>query len=161
VAYRADPTFDGPTPIAVTAGQVTSGINAHMPPGATITGHVTDQAGRPVSSICVAVIGVTGAGAEGLIADFEVDRNGPDPSTNLPPGQYNVFFFGQFSRHRGCRPSAYADQQFSRRGIGAPPDLVFARGGKVTTGVNATLVLAGKITGLVTDKAGKPIRNIC
>jgi len=162
VAYRGDPTFFGPTPITVTAGQVTSGINARMRPGGTITGRVTDQAGRPVDRVCVIVFGVTGAGGGGNFADFRVARNARYSSTNLPPGQYEVLFTGQASGHGGCRQSAYADQEFSRQGAGAPPDLVYVAGGKVTSGVNATLVPAGKITGVVTDKAtGKPIGGIC
>jgi carboxypeptidase family protein len=162
VAYRNDPTFFGPTPITVTAGQVTTGINARMRPGGTVTGRITDQSGRLVNRVCVVLIGVTGAGGGGNFADFQIAREGRYTSTNLPPGQYEVFFFGQASRHGNCRPSPYADQEFSRQGSGAPPDLVFVSGGKVTSGVNAALVPAGKITGAVTDRAtGKPVSGIC
>ncbi|HUZ54684.1 MAG TPA: carboxypeptidase-like regulatory domain-containing protein [Streptosporangiaceae bacterium] len=160
-AYRGDPTFFGPATISVTAGQVTTGVNAGLKPGATIQGHITDQTGNPVSAVCVLVVGVTGAGGFGNFGAFEIDHGGRYSAANLPPGQYNVLFSGLFARHRGCGPSPYADQQFSGVGFGARPDLVSAAGGKITTGVSAALSLAGKFSGVVSDKAGRAIANIC
>ena len=160
-AYRRDPTFLGPAPISVTAGQVTTGINAGMRPGATIAGHVTDQAGKPVTAVCVLILGATGAGGFGDFGALEIDHDGRYSATNLPPGQYNVLFTGLFTRHRGCGPSPYADQQFSGVGFGARPDLISAAAGKITSGADAALSLAGKIRGVVSDRAGLGIRNVC
>ena len=160
-AYRGDPTFLGPASISVTAGQATTGIDAGMKPGATIAGHITDQAGKPVTAVCVLIVGVTGAGGFGDFGASEIDHGGRYSAANLPPGQYNVLFTGLFVRHQGCGRSPYADQQFSGAGFGARPDLISAAAGKITTGVNAALTLAGKISGVVTDKAGSVIRNIC
>ena len=160
-AYRGDPTFYGPATISVTAGQVTSGINVGMRPGATVRGHITDQAGQSVGGVCVLVLGVTGAGGFGNFGAFVIDHGGRYSASNLPPGQYNVAFSGLSVRHRGCGRSPYADQQFSGVGFGARPDLVSAAGGKVTTGVNAVLSLAGTISGVVADKAGRGIPGLC
>ena len=160
-AYRGDPTFLGPASISVTAGQVTTGINARMKPGVTVAGHITDQAGKPVSAVCVFIVGVTGAGGFGDFGASVIDHGGRYSAANLPPGQYNVLFTGLFARHRGCGRSPYADQQFSGAGFGARPDLISAAPGKITTGVNAALSLAGKISGVVSDKAGRVIPNIC
>ncbi len=160
-AYRGDPTFYGPATISVTAGQVTSGINVGMRPGATVRGHITDQAGQSVGGVCVLVLGVTGAGGFGNFGAFVIDHGGRYSASNLPPGQYNVAFSGLSVRHRGCGRSPYADQQFSGVGFGARPDLVSAAGGKITTGVNAVLSLAGTISGVVADKAGRGIPGLC
>ena len=160
-AYRNDPTFLGPASISVTAGQVTTGIDAAMKPGVTIAGHVTDQAGKPVSAVCVLILGVTGAGGFGDFGASVIDHGGRYSAANLPPGQYNVLFTGLFARHRGCGRSPYADQQFSGAGFGARPNLISAAAGKITTGVNAALTLAGKISGVVRDKPGSVIPNIC
>ncbi len=157
LAYRNDPTFFGPTSIPVTAGQVTAGIDVRLRPGATIKGAVRDQAGQPVDSVCVFVVGNTGGDGGGFLADVQIARNGRYTSANLPPGQYAVFFSGLFSRHRGCGPSPYADQQFGGQGIGGTPHFISVPGGRVTTGVDTTLSLAGTITGVVTNTSGKPV----
>lgn len=161
VAYRKDPTFFGPASVPVTAGQVASGIDVRVRPGATITGTVTDQSGKPVSSVCVFVLGASGAAGNQNFNALAIDKHGSYAAANLPPGQYMVIFTGQFSRTRGCGPSPYADQELSGRGLGATPDLVYAAGGAVTGGVNAALSLAGKISGVVLNKAGKPVPGIC
>ena len=160
-AYRGDPTFLGPASIAVTAGQVTTAINAGMRPGATIAGHITDQAGKPLSAVCVLIAGATGAGGLGDFGAFEIDHGGRYSAANLPPGQYLVQFSGLFARHRGCGRSPYADQQFSGVGFGARPDLISAAAGKVTNGADAALSVAGRIRGVVSDRAGRAIPNIC
>jgi hypothetical protein len=85
-AYRGDPTFFGPATISVTAGQVTTGINAGMLPGATIAGHVMDQAGKTVSAVCIFISGVTGAGGFGNFGALETDHGGRYSAANLPPG---------------------------------------------------------------------------
>jgi hypothetical protein len=162
LAYKSDPTFFAPTTISVTAGLVTSGIDARLHAGGTITGRVTDQAGRAVSGVCVIAQAFTGAGG-GLngFGTFIVEHGGRFKVTNLAPGQYGVAFFGLTAKHRFCGPSPYADQQFFRQGDGAPLDLVSVRGGKITAGVNARLTLAGKISGTVLNRAGHPVPNIC
>ncbi len=162
LAYKSDPTFFAPTTISVTAGQVTSGIDARLHPGGTITGRVTDQAGKAVTGVCMVVQAFTGAGGGfNAFGAFVVEHGGRFKVTDLAPGQYAVVFFGLTAKHRFCGPSPYADQQFLRQGGGAPLDLVSVRGGKITAGVSARLSLAGKISGTVLNKAGHPVPNIC
>ncbi|HEX2322112.1 MAG TPA: carboxypeptidase-like regulatory domain-containing protein [Streptosporangiaceae bacterium] len=159
LAYKADPTFYGPNNISVIQGKVTSGINVRLRPGGTITGRVTDQAGKAVSGVCILAEPFTGGGVGFFY--FLVERGGRFSLTNLAPGQYALVFFGLSANHRFCGPSPYAIQQFFRQGNGAPLDLVSVPGGKVTAGVNARLTLSGKITGVVRSKAGQPIGGIC
>ena len=161
ILVKGDPTFYGPAPIAVTHGTVTPGIDARMQPGATITGRITNQAGHPVRGACVWLTPVTGAGADGTFGSGAVAGSGSFSAANLAPGQYNVLYSGLFRRHRGCGRSPYADWQFSNRAAGAFPDLIDARGGKVTTGVDAVLALAGQISGVVTDRSGRGLSRMC
>ncbi len=162
LAYKSDPTFFGPTSISVTAGQTTSGIGGRLRPGGTITGRVTDQAGRLVGGVCVITQAITGAGGGlNFFSILSVARGGRFSATNLPPGQYGVAFFGLTAKHRFCGQSPYATQQFFRQGFGAPLDLVSVPGGKITAGVDAKLTLAGKVTGVVLNKAGHPVSGIC
>lgn len=161
VAYKGDPTFFGPRPISVIQGKVTPGINAQMRPGGTVTGRVTDQAGHAISGTCVFIEGITGAGGNGNFAVLSVSQKGRYGASNLPPGQYAVFFSGQFSRNRGCAPSAFADQEFMGRGIGAVPDLVSVPGGAVTSGVNAVLEPSGRISGVIRTSAGRSLPGFC
>jgi hypothetical protein len=159
LAYKSDPTYYGPNKIPVTAGKVTNGINVRLRPGGTITGRVTDRAGNPVSGVCVLAEPFTGGGVG--FQYFEIERGGRYAIRNLAPGQYALAFFGLSAKHRFCGRSPYAIQQFFRQGSGAPLDLISVPGGKVTSGVNARLTLAGKISGVVRSKAGKLLRNMC
>jgi hypothetical protein len=161
-AYRGDPTFFSPTPISVTAGQTTAGIDAALRPGGTITGRVTDQAGHLLNKLCVFIAGATGAGGAVSFADQEITSNGRYRSANLPPGQFSVFFGGIAKRNQGCVPSGrYADQGFRGKNIGAAPDLVSVSGGAVTSGVGAVLAPAGTISGFVRSRAGRGVPESC
>ena len=161
LSYRDDPTFLDPATVPVTAGQATPGIDVAMQPGGTITGHVTDESGRPLTRICVFVIGVTGAGGLGFFADQEVTRDGTYESTNLSPGQFTVSFGGVFGPN-GCVTSGrYADQVFRARTVGSSPDLVSADAGAITSGVSAALAPAGSLSGIIRNRAGRPVANSC
>ena len=162
VAYRDDPTFLNPVPVPVTQGQSTGGIDVTMRPGGTITGRVTDQAGHPLNKLCVFVAGATGAGGAFSFADQQITSNGRYRSTNLPPGQFTVFFGGIFTRSQGCVASGkYADQDFRGLSTGATPDLVSVRGGVVTSGIGAALAPAGTISGFVRNQAGRGVPSGC
>ncbi|HEX9034977.1 MAG TPA: carboxypeptidase-like regulatory domain-containing protein [Streptosporangiaceae bacterium] len=161
MAYRGDPTFYGPRSVPVTAGQVTSGIDQTLRPGGTITGKITDTAGQLLSNVCVLVIGETGAGSGGAYAALLVSHGGHYAIANLPPGQFLVAFSGLRVPGRGCGPSPYADQIFKGQGLPANPDLVSVPAGRVTSGVNATLPPAGKISGVITTRAGHPLPGMC
>ena len=161
-AYHGDPTFDAPIAVPVTAGRTTAGIDAALRPGGTITGHITDLAGRPLSRICVFTNAMTGAGGTGDFGNLQASRDGRYRAVNLAPGQYTVSFGGVSSSDYGCAPSGrYADQDFQARTTGAISDLVSVPGGVTTRGIDAALAPAGSIGGTIRSRAGHPVSFTC
>ncbi len=53
--YNDESDSGSADPITLTAGQITTGIDAAMKPGATISGVVTDAAGHALSDVCVGI----------------------------------------------------------------------------------------------------------
>jgi 5-hydroxyisourate hydrolase-like protein (transthyretin family) len=130
-----------PQLISVKAGQATTGIDAAMQPGATITGTVKDQAHRDLTGIC--------AFAYGPATNVEVQgktKNGKYTLANLLPGQYSVSFV------TGCGNNA--DLVGASFGSQSNPPLISAPVG-TTSGINAVLRSAGNISGRILTKSGK------
>jgi hypothetical protein len=134
------------TPVAVTAGQETSGINMELTPvttppapSGTITGRITDQSSNPIRS---ASITATGSGGTGVA---ETDNNGYyNISSGLENGNdYNV----------SATASGYYDAYY--------PTLVSVTVGQTTSNINIHMTAKpaqtfGTITGTVTG-APNPI----
>jgi hypothetical protein len=134
------------TPVAVTAGQETSGINMELTPvttpptpSGTIAGRITDQNSNPIRS---ASITATGSGGTGF---GETDSNGYyNVSSGLGNGNdYNV----------SATASGYYDAHYST--------LVSVTVGQTTSNINIQMIAKpaqtfGTITGTVTG-APNPI----
>jgi hypothetical protein len=158
--------------LTLAAGQQATGINAAMQPGATITGTVTNQAGAPVSGMCVFATsapdaGGLGNGVNGLLfssagAPFSdgaaTGRTGNYRLANLVPGSYEVSFASGCAFRLG--PVVYASQWFAPQG-GNLPDWVTARPGVMTSGIGASLRRGASIGGIIKNPAGKPAKGIC
>jgi hypothetical protein len=85
-------TFGKATAVAVSATTVTSGINASLTAGATISGTVVDT-GTPPAPIAYAIVEAhTSSGA--YVASTEADQNGNYTLANLPAGTFVVEFDG-------------------------------------------------------------------
>jgi hypothetical protein len=151
--YNGQTNVASATPVNLTAGQPTSGIDATMQPGATIAGVVTNAAGQKLSKVCVSVVPAYNVfdsfgGAVGYTTD------GAYSVRNLTPGQYTVGF--------NCGSShGLARQWFKAKAVPGSADAVSAQAGVVTSGISATLRRSGTITGRVTSKAGSPLSGIC
>ncbi len=176
--YSRQPNDSGAASLPVTYGQTLSGINAVMAPGGTVTGKVTNAAGKPLRHVCVQLEGRYLAGGYGPdIANLTVSpvlsnlvhnnfpmqfpgattaADGSYSVRDLAPGQYSVSFYA------GCARTGrnYGEEWFAPDGRNLPEYLSVA-GGAVTSGVDAVLRTGGMITGVVTGQAGKPIRGIC
>jgi hypothetical protein len=143
-------------PVALTAGQTTTGINATMQPGATISGTVAAGV-HPLSGFCVAAssasqLAFATLGAAGSIA---FTTNGGYTMRNLVPGEYAVSF-GCFGGSR-----TLAGQWFLAQASASRADFVSAPPGVVTSGVDAVLRPGGFITGAVKNRAGKGLSGVC
>jgi hypothetical protein len=139
-------------PVSLKAGVVTPGIDATMQPGSTISGIVTDAAGRRLSNICVAIL----PGSQSVLSETFEDEvntsNGRYSDRDLAPGPYLVDF--------GCGGGPFVDQWFRAQPVGQA-DVVSVRPGAVTSGIDAVLRPAGAISGVVTNSSGRKLSNLC
>lgn len=152
--YNGQPNRDSASPVQLTAGQTTTGIDAAMQPGATITGVVTDTGGNNLSNICVGVSPDSGQEFGFFFSRLAFTKNGAYTVHNLTPGLYSVSF--------QCFGSATLAQQWfmAQSAIGSS-NLVSAPAGAITSGISAALQRAGSIAGVVSNRRGQPLRNIC
>ena len=155
--YKGASTQASATPVSVTAGQPTTGIDAAMAPGGSISGTVTDTASPPddLANICVNAVPAQGGGPGGAGAVTAAD--GTYTINNLAPGSYDVQFFG-------CQSSSdYLTQWYQGASTQASAAPVSVTADQTTTGIDAAMAHAGKITGTVTDTSSPPtpITGIC
>ncbi|HET6809503.1 MAG TPA: carboxypeptidase-like regulatory domain-containing protein [Acidimicrobiales bacterium] len=137
-----------PTPVSVTAGEVTSGIDTTMVKAGSISGTVTDTGGNPVPGVCVE--------ASGSSAMIMTDSNGHYFVPELKGGTYTVFF------STGCAGAHYYLAQYYDGASDAQDATpVTVTMGQDTSGIDAHLVLGGRITGTITEPAGGPSETIC
>lgn len=152
-----DPTC-GATPInylqvqrstRVTAGRTESGFNAYLPPGAILSGTVTDAHGHPLSSVCVLVGDPNG--------HFAVTTDvGTYSIVGIQPGSYAVEFFGGCGSRTSVAPQFYNNQPDPQE-----PNLVSFAGGKTTADIDAVMKPGGTIGGLVTNASGHRLGRVC
>ena len=139
-SYNDEPLGFG-DPVPVTQGKVTSGIDAAMKPGGTISGTTTISNGQKASGICVEAISVQSA----AIAASQAGRY---TIANLAPGLYQVLFFD-------CGGRNLAVQQFHGG------QLISVNAGATTSGVSAVMQQAGRISGTVRSRSGAGLRQVC
>lgn len=142
--------------LIITAGHVTSGIDAAMLPGATIAGRVTNSAGRPVGGVCVAMEPPDQPGF--LIgADTWTNSSGSYVETNLPPGDFDVAFFS------GCLGPSNAAvlQWFKGQRTEEAAGMINARAGSEVSGIDAVVSRGAAIAGTVTSTAGHAVNFDC
>ena len=141
-------SFIGATPVSVTAGSVTSGINASLALGGSISGTVTDEAGSPIAGVDVFVCPFTGAGfcggaTTGTAGSYQID--------GLAAGDFIV----QFSS-----PGGYLSEYFDDATDQGSATAVSVTAGMATSGIDAVLAVGGSISGTVTDEVGAPIAGV-
>jgi protocatechuate 3,4-dioxygenase beta subunit len=136
--------------ISVIAGHATAGFDAFMPPGAIITGTVTDAHGTPVRGVCVSASGRHSSGGD------RTNAEGKYSIIALQSGGYAVEFFG------GCgNPGSFAPQYYRSQVNRGSADPVDATAGHTTPGIDAAMQPGGTITGVVTNAGGHPLNQVC
>lgn len=133
--YNDESSYANADPVSVTAGQVTTGINAAMLSNGAISGTVTDAStGTPIAGASAYVYDSSGSYP---IASATTNASGTYTITGLSAGSYTVKFFAT-----GYASSTYAGT-------------VSVSLGTTTSGINAALSPDGAISGTVTDAGGQ------
>ncbi|HET7018632.1 MAG TPA: carboxypeptidase regulatory-like domain-containing protein [Streptosporangiaceae bacterium] len=152
--YNDKPTRSSANKIRFRAGKTVSGIDATMQPAGTLTGLVTDRSGHPLAHVCVGIVTAESADlvSSGFQASVMTKPNGRYRLRNVIPGPYQVSI--------GCYGGHFAGRWFNNQQDSARGGFLSIPAGLVTT-LNGTVGQPGGISGIVTDRAGKPVNNIC
>ena len=134
------------TPVNVTTGQTTTGIDAAMVEKGAISGMVTDAAG---SQSAVSRFAVTATSpSTGATGNAIVSPDGSYTTTGVPPGtDYRVCF-------QSSGPTRFVDQCYDNQATPAAATPVAVTSGVTTSGIDAALTAWGTISGTVTDAGG-------
>jgi hypothetical protein len=123
-------------------------VTAVLKIGARLTGVVRDSRGHPLAGACV-----------------EVEDDLFNSATTGPKGVYSVIGIepGKFAvRFGGCGTAqSVTPQYYNDEPNGRSANRIRFRAGKIVSGINATLQPGGTLTGVVTDRAGHPLKNVC
>jgi hypothetical protein len=148
--YKGSETLESATPVAVTAGQDVSGIDATLPKGGTISGKVTVPAGVSVSGI--SAVAFTGGADQTHVSTSYVRGDGTYKIAGLPTGSYKIQFTGN--------NSGAVNQWYSNGSSADAAVSVAVTAGQDVTGINIALAKGATIAGKVTVPAGVDPSNI-
>ena len=165
--YSGTTTESSSMPGAGSAGSinVTVGSTSNLPDpstviliGGTISGHVTDDQGQPLSGICpMAQSGSSGFGGP------PSDANGAFSIMGLAPGTYEVLF-------SSCGSGSYIGVWYSGTsttgsatmpGSSSPGAIVVSSNTTTTLTYATQMVVGGSISGRLTNAQGLPVSGIC
>ncbi len=153
--FETCPVTSG-TPVPVTAGALTTGIDFSLAPGGRISGTVTDAAtGLPLSSAAVTIYRASGSS----VASGYTDGTGVYTSEGgLPSGN----FYARTSNSRGYFDEVYADLSCPSGACsvtdGTP---IGVTAGVTTAGIDFALAPGGRVGGTVTDAVtGMPLSGV-
>ena len=143
------------TPVHVTAGAVTAGIDAELAVGAAITGHVTDSAGNGIPNVYVQPSATDGSYLNPIST---TDDLGQYRITGLPATAVVVCFLpGDDGSASG---TGYQSECYDNQPDASTATPVDTTAGQVSSGVDAELAVGAAITGRVTDSAGNGIWDV-
>lgn len=128
------------TPVAVTAGETTTGVDVVLEPGGIIEGTVKDAStGSDLQGICIQ------ARLPGSTT-YWTASTGPDGTyaiNGLNTGDYNIEFFSQSKTFCSAPGAAYVPQWYSDEASQGTADPVSVTAGEVTTAIDISLVPSG------------------
>jgi hypothetical protein len=156
VWYSAASQLTSATAVSADGGIVTTGIDAVMRTGGTISGTILGRDGKPVRGACPLAYDPA---LPGLLSDAFGILSGPRANgqyrlTGLPAGSYRV-------ETVLCFGNKYASQWYRDKDSAASASPVNVRAGHVTAGIDFRLHAGGSVSGRVTSAAGKPLANVC
>jgi Carboxypeptidase regulatory-like domain len=148
--YNNKPDSTSADVVVVTDGNDTPNINAALASGGSISGVVTDAGATPLFGICVYAYGQSSP----FYGFAQTKHNGAYTIAGLSPGTYNVEFYD-------CQNGRYVDQWYNNKPSFDTADPVVVTDGANTPNINAALIVAGSISGTVTDAGAHPLAGIC
>ena len=135
--YDDQETLATATVVAVTAGSDTSGVNAQLAPGGSISGTVTDSNGAPLEKICVNGYGPAG---DRLSSDRS-DVDGNYTLAGFATGDYRVEF-GQCASKYNVIDEFYSDKDTLAEATPVP-----VTAGSITPDIDVQMAKGGSISG--------------
>ena len=139
------------TPVSVTAGSTTSGINDDLAVAGAISGTVQSD-GTDLAGICVSAQATGSSGGSGFAT---TGSDGTYSITGLPADDYEVEF------STGCGNSGnYETQWYDNVSSESSATPVSVTAGSTTSGINDDLAVAGAISGTV-QSDGTDLAGIC
>jgi protocatechuate 3,4-dioxygenase beta subunit len=148
--YNDKSTFATADPVAVTAGQTTSNINAILAAGGTISGNVKGPSNQNLQDVCVTAYD---ANFDEVGFD-ETDSSGNYTINGLPTASYKVEF-------DPCGAGSFLREFFNDKPTFGAADPVAVTAGQNTPNINAVLGAAGTITGNVKGPGNVNLDDVC
>ncbi len=150
--YNNVATIGAAQPVALTAGQARTGVDAAMVRAGAIAGTLTNGAtNQPAGGVPVAAYDSSGA----VVATTTSESDGTYVLSRLASGAYRVGFAGT-----GGQQSYVAEYHHDAASLGAAT-AVTVTAPQVTTAVNATLAPMGSVTGTVRlADGGAPLAGV-
>jgi hypothetical protein len=147
------PMFGGtPTPVTVTAGATTTGVDAALAVGGAITGTVRDAEGNALIDVSVSVSSPSNGNYYGYA---KTTLDGGYAVQGMPAGtDYQVCFLATGATGGSADALGYLDQCFDSQSTMGTPTPVAVALGQAQVGVDAVLPVAGGVSGTVTDAGG-------
>ncbi len=130
-------------PISVTVGNATPNINAVLDRGGRISGRVTGTGNIPLEGVQVWVYDATG----NSLGQGSTNSSGYYTTTGVVAGSYHIQFDTEYAYGTA---EDYGSEYYNDKATLAASDPVAVIGTSVTTGINATLALGGRISGKTT-----------
>ena len=146
--YNNKADLDAADLIPVTVPDMTTGIDAVLGPGGSISGTILKAQGGTFQNVQVQVYDLSGNWAAGVTTN----QNGVYTANGLAAGSYKVFF----SPPSG---SGYTSEWYNNKSNQGSADPVVVTVPNVTTGIDAVLEQGGTLAGTVRNGQGVGIAN--
>ena len=147
--YDNTQDWDAYTPVPVTAGEETSGINFMLEYGGAITGVIENEDGDRLADISVEACPFDDE--DGQCYYSGTDADGSYTIFGVPEGEYRV--------HTGWQ-SHWLEEYYDDTPYWEEADQVFVEVGKDTSGIDFMLTLGGSFSGVIEDEAGDPLADV-
>jgi hypothetical protein len=149
--YNDKASMDSADAVSVTVGVTTTGIDAQLADGGSISGRVSDESNNGIANVNVNIYDLNNS--DNCITSTATDSSGNFTVPGLAGGDYKVQFWPGDAGN-------YLEEWYNNQGSYNDADLVTVTAGSTTTGIDAQLASGGIITGKVMDSSLMGIENV-